>query len=163
MRSRGIPRALWLLLFGVFVGGLLPGCAVSTPYPQDMADSNAAVDPVVLVVTRVVVDKANRAEFDRQTQRVMASMSSQPGLIGFSARRQLFGDTGWTMSVWKDDKARARFVQSEVHQQAIAKSMSAVETVEIKRLSLARGDIPRDWVAAINLLSLPEANRNYLD
>lgn len=151
----------WQGWLGVLIGALLSGCALSTPFPRGAASSGAATDPVVLVLTRVVVNTEQRAEFDRQTNRVIAAMSSHPGLIGFSARRQVFGDTGWTMSIWINDEARTRFVQSEIHQQAIARSLSALVTVELKRLTVARNELPRDWAEAIALLSLPEGRRNY--
>lgn len=115
----------------------------------------------MLVLTRVVVDAAQRTEFDRQTNRVIESMPTQPGLIGFSARRQLFGETGWTMSIWIDDEARKRFVVSEVHQQAIARSLPALKVVELKRLALRRDELPTDWTQAIALLSQPEGLRSY--
>lgn len=141
--------------------GLLAGCAVSTPFPRANLPAHAANDRVVLVLTRVFVNTEDRAEFDRQTNRVIASLPSYPGLIAFSARRQLFGNTGWTMTVWASDEARARFVQSAVHQEAIAKSMPTLLGVELKRLTLARKDLPTDWQQAIALLDQPEGRRNY--
>ncbi len=159
MRPRRLIRRAMTLL--ALVLGLISGCAISTPFPRSISSDVAGNGEVVLVLTRVVVDTDQRTEFDRQTARVIASMSDQSGLLGFSARRQLFGNTGWTMSVWASDEARAQFVRSAVHQEAIAKSMSAVMTVELKRLVLTRQDIPKDWDQAIALLDMPEGRRNY--
>jgi heme-degrading monooxygenase HmoA len=88
-------------------------------------------------------------------------MATQPGLIGYSARRELFGSEAWTMSVWASDAARARFVRSAVHQEAIAKSEPAIVTVRLKRLNMARKDVPRDWAGVLALLAQPGNERLY--
>ncbi len=154
-------RALCISVLAAFTL-LLNACAISTLWPRLTPAAAAVTDEqVVLVLTRVVVDPAQRAEFDRQNSLVMASMANQPGLIGYSARRQLFGDEGWTMSVWANEEARAAFVRSAVHREAIAKSLSAVRTVELKRLTVNRKDLPTDWDQVLRLLAEPEGRRNY--
>ncbi len=148
----------------VFTAALLTlkGCAISTPWPRPApADAERRDDLVVLVLTRVVVDPEQRGEFDRQNSRVMASMASHPGLIGHAARRELFGDQGWTLSVWANDEARATFVRSAVHREAIAKSLPALRGVEFKRLTVARKDLPADWDQVLRLLADPEGRRHY--
>jgi heme-degrading monooxygenase HmoA len=150
------------LAVAVSVMSLLTGCAISTPFPRlQSAASESGKQEVVLVLTRIVVDSQNRAEFDRQTSRVIDSMPSQPGLMGFSARRELFGKQGWTMSVWASQEARAQFVRSAVHQEAIAKSKSAIVTVELKRLTMPRDELPKNWTEAIQKLDEPGNLRNY--
>lgn len=148
----------------VFTAALLAlkGCAISTPWPRMApADVERSNDLVVLVLTRVVVDPEQRSAFDRQNSRVMASMRSHPGLLGYSARRELFGDQGWTLSVWASDEARAAFVRSAVHREAIAKSLPALRGVEFKRLTVARKDLPANWDQVLDLLAEPEGRRNY--
>ena len=156
-----LTRALCMSLFAALTL-MLNACAISTPWPRPTpANANVADESVVLVLTRVVVDPAQRAEFDRQNSLVMASMTTQPGLIGYSARRQLFGNEGWTMSVWVNDEARAAFVRSAVHREAISKGLPAVQTVEFKRLAVKRKDLPADWDQVLRLLADPEGRRNY--
>lgn len=140
----------------------LGGCAIGTPWPR-LAPHGAEPgnETVVLVLTRVVVDTRQRSEFDRQNRRVLASMGSQPGLIGYAARRQLFGDQGWTMSVWADDEARAAFVRSAVHREAIAQSLPALRAVELKRMTVARKDLPANWDEVLRQLANPEGLHNY--
>jgi heme-degrading monooxygenase HmoA len=148
------------LLMAAGLSALAGACALSTPFPRiDMAVGGKADDAVVLVLTHIVVDGARRDEFDRQTRHVIDSMATQPGLIGYSAQRELFGNEAWTMSVWAGDAARARFVRSAVHQEAIAKSGSAIVTVRLKRLNMARKDVPHDWAAALKLLAQPGNER----
>jgi heme-degrading monooxygenase HmoA len=140
----------------------LQGCAIGTPWPRlSIPSHEQAQETLVLVLTHVVVDTQQRREFDRQNSRVLASMGSHPGLIGYAARRQLFGDQGWTMSVWASDEARAAFVRSAVHREAIARSMPALRTVELKRLTVARKDLPTDWDQVLRMLADPEGRRNY--
>lgn len=140
----------------------LKGCAISTAWPSlAPVGAERSDDLVVLVLTHVVVNPGQRSEFDRQNSRVMASMASHPGLIGHVARRKLFGDQGWTLSVWANDEARAAFVRSAVHREAIAKSLPALRGVELKRLTVARKDLPANWDQVLRLLADPEGRRNY--
>lgn len=156
-----VPRRAAALMLGSWLVWL-NGCAIGTPWPRlPAAAPEQANDTVVLVLTRVVVDTQQRREFDRQNNRVLGSMASQPGLIGHAARRQLFGDQGWTMSVWTDDAARAAFVQSAVHREAVARSMPALRTVELKRLTVARRDLPTDWDQVLRMLADPDGRRNH--
>lgn len=115
----------------------------------------------MLVLTRVVLDTSQRQEFDRQNGLVMASMGSHPGLLGYAARKQIFGNQGWTMSVWANDEARAAFVRSAVHREAIAKSLPALRGVELKRMTVARKDLPVNWDQVLRMLADPEGLRNY--
>lgn len=151
-----------LALSTPLLGATLGACAIGTSFPN-LAASGPPDQPVVLVLTRVVVDIPQRAEFDRQNGKVMDSMGAQPGLLGYSARRELFGPQGWTMSVWASDEARAAFVRSAVHREAIARSAPAIVTVELKRVTLARKDLPRDWDAALRMLDDPVGRRSYLE
>jgi quinol monooxygenase YgiN len=155
----------WPVRLAAALAGLLNACAVGTPVPRLISPSpnhtGAADQTVVLVLTRVVLNPDKRAEFDRQNSRVMASMGQQPGLLGYAARKQLFGNQGWTMSVWANDEARAAFVRSPVHQEAIAKSMPALVSVELKRMTLQRAELPTDWDAMLRLLADPTGRRNY--
>lgn len=161
--SRTLLRLLGTSLVST-VAMLLAGCAVGTPWPRHVAGTpEQGGEVVVLVLSHVVVDTSNRREFDRQTSRVLASLDRQPGLIGYSARRQLLGDQAWTMSVWADDASRAAFVRSAVHREAIERSAPALKLVELKRLTLARKDLPRDWDAALRLLAEADGRRSYWD
>jgi heme-degrading monooxygenase HmoA len=142
----------------------LQACAIGTPWPRlTPVSAEQGDEQVVLVLTRVVVDTSRRGEFDRQNSRVLASMDSQPGLIGYAARRQLIGDQGWTMSVWANDEARVAFVRSTVHREAIAKSLPSLRVVELKRLQVTRKDLPVDWDQVLQMLADPEGRRSYLE
>lgn len=144
------------------ISAWLSGCAIGTPWPRIESRPEAGAQaPVVLVLTRVVVDGPNRSEFDRQNRRVLDSMPTHPGLIGFAARRELFGNQGWTMSVWVDDEARRRFVGSTVHREAMQQARPSLLTVDTRRLTVARQDLPQGWEQALALLAHPDRSRSY--
>jgi heme-degrading monooxygenase HmoA len=141
---------------------LLGACAIGTPFPKlAVTSGEAAEQPVVLVLTKVVVDQENRAEFDRQNSRVIASMNQQPGLLGFGARRELFGPQGWTITIWADEASRSAFVRSGLHGEAISRSRQAIVGAEFKRLTLPRKDLPGDWDTVLQMLADPQGRRSY--
>jgi hypothetical protein len=149
------------LLLPWLLSSLLVGCTIGMPFPDlpAAAPGGARGEPVVLVLTHVVVDRARRGEFDRQNRRVLASMDQHPGLLGYSARRELFGENGWTMSVWETDEARAAFVRTGVHREAIARSMPALVRVRLRRVTVERDALPEDWDDVLRLLDMPEGTR----
>ena len=155
--SRLASRALMTLA----VVPLLGACAISTPFPRLKMSGAGAEDQVVVVLTHIVVDSNQRSEFDRQTRRVIDSLPSHSGMLGYSARRQIFGNEAWTMSMWASDADRAGFVRSAVHQEAIAKSAPAIVNIQLKRLSLTRKDVPAGWPRALELLAEPGDLRTY--
>ncbi|QUR67261.1 hypothetical protein [Mycobacterium spongiae] len=79
--------------------------AVSTPYPRVSITAATAHQPVAIVMTQARIDRARRAEFVRQTSCVMDAMVGQPGLLGYSARRQVF-----SMHAWRASLARAHIL-----------------------------------------------------
>lgn len=155
-------RTLWPWALICAAGAAcLPGCAVSTPFPRWPAVPDEASQPVVLVVSRVVLDPSRREAFDRQTRQVIGQMASQPGLIGYSARRELFGSQAWTVSAWESEEARAAFMRSAVHRQAVEQGMDGVVSVELKRLTVPRSALPADWPQALAWLAQPGHLRQY--
>ena len=155
--SRIASRALMALA----VVPLLGACAISTQFSRLKMSGAGAEDQVVVVLTHIVVDSNQRSEFDRQTRRVIDSLPSHSGMLGYSARRQIFGNEAWTMSMWASDADRAGFVRSAVHQEAIAKSAPAIVNIQLKRLSLTLKDVPAGWPRALELLAEPGDLRTY--
>lgn len=150
-------------LASVVFAMIFGGCAIGTPFPR-LHTSNAAERDreVVLVITRIAVNPNERREFDRQTSLVIDSMTAHSGLLGYSARRELFGVQGWTFSAWTNDDARRNFVRSAMHRSAIQKSAAAIVTVELKRLTLPLGKLPSNWKDALALFATPENKRTYV-
>ena len=158
--SRHRPTRLLISLLGLCLGG----CAIATPFrgPGFIAGRVSGVEPdqpVVVVVTNARVHSDRRAPFDLHTRKVMDSLPAQPGLVGFSVRRELFGDEAWTMTVWKSEADRARFVASDTHRAAMAAGAPALKAVRFSRVEIPAKDIPISWDRAKQLLD--EQPRKY--
>jgi heme-degrading monooxygenase HmoA len=138
--------------------GLLAGCTIATPF-RSAAPAAPGPDRVVLVLTHAVVEPVRRAAFDEHTRRVLESLPGQPGLLGYSVRRQVLGNEAWTMTVWRDEAARARFVASDVHRAAIAAGAPALRSVRFLRIEIAAAELPLSWSRALALLD--EHNSEY--
>ena len=138
---------------------LLSGCAISTPFRRVTPPDVALPSTMAVSVTYASVRADRRADFDDYTRRVLATLPGQPGLIGWSVRRQIIGHEVWTMTVWQDEASRARFVDSPAHRAAIASALPMVERVRFARLQLGPGDLPLGWPQA--LAALDAAGRAY--
>jgi quinol monooxygenase YgiN len=123
--------------------------AVSTPYPDVRSTAANPDETVVVVLTQGRIDRKHRAEFDRQTGHVADSMAAQPGLLGYSIRREVFGNTVWTLTMWKTDEARVKFLASTPHRRAIMKSGVAVLDMQSWRADVAVDQLPTSWAEAL--------------
>jgi heme-degrading monooxygenase HmoA len=161
--GRQLSRAGRLLLLST-LGTLLGGCAIATPFrgPGFAAGKVSGVDPgqtVVVALTNATVHSDRREPFDTHTRKVVDTLPAQPGLIGYSVRRELFGDEAWTMTVWRTDADRARFVATDAHRAAMAAGGPALKSVRFSRVEVPARDIPLSWDRAIQLLN--EGGRRY--
>lgn len=125
------------------LGALLAGCTFATPFKTLDADDGRAAR--VLVITHAMAHSGQRELFMAHTRRVIDSLAHQPGLIGYSLRRELFGDELWTLTVWRDDDARATFFRSPVHVEAMAAGMSALRAARFLRVEWPGGSERPQW------------------
>ena len=144
----------------------LGGCAIATPFKGPGFDPKKGVtlegpDRVVVAVTKAVVqgDRGERSGFWTNVWRVEESLETRSGFIGYSLRRQLFGSTAWTMTVWIDEASLDAFVESSVHQTAIEQSLPALSQTGFARVEVERDDIPLPWDRAVEILE--EDGRHY--
>ncbi len=162
--ARPARAGLWAALSGwASLAGLLAltSCAVGSPVPdpQAVAQRHGSDTSVVVALTRVEVPHRDRLPFDFHTSRVLGQIQAQPGLLGWGARREVFGTHGWTITVWRDDAARAAFVRSEVHRQAMRRGEPESAISEFKRLSLKPSELPRSWDEVMALWDKPGPTR----
>ena len=133
------------------------GCSISTPFQFADAPSATAneTETVVVGLTHAVYkrDWKSRRTFWRHVASVEASLSGQSGFVGSSIRRQLFGNSAWTMTVWTDEASLNAFVNSPVHQSAIRSAWHTLEDANFSRLEIPRDQIPLDWSKAIDLVA----------
>jgi heme-degrading monooxygenase HmoA len=130
---------------------LLPGCRVSTSFRGPGYSRDAGVtledddDEVVVVVTYAQLDNTRRAPFDAHSELVVQSLATQPGHIGYSRRKRLFGTEAWTMTIWRDEAAVEEFLRSPTHRAAIRAGQGALERAKFERFSWPRNAVPPSW------------------
>jgi heme-degrading monooxygenase HmoA len=102
-------------------------------------------EQLIVAVTHANVDADKRKSFDEAAYRVLDSLPTQSGLVGYSVRRQVFGNEVWTATVWRDEESIQRFVRSMAHTQAVTQSGSAVQHIQYTRLNIRRDELPINW------------------
>lgn len=149
--------ARWIVLTFAVLG--LSGCAIATPFKGPGYNSNKGVTasgagPVTIAITQAVLkdDGMKRKSFWNQVSSVEASLANQPGLIGYSLRRELIGDNSWTLTAWVDEDSLRAFVEDVPHQDAIRDASGALMQARFVRTTLARADLPLSWTTALEIL-----------
>lgn len=79
-------------------------------------------------------------------------LGQQPGIVGYAVRRQFFGNEVWTMTIWRDEASRARFVASQMHRDGIAAGSKAVRQGRFVRIEIPAAEAPIPWSRALTLL-----------
>ena len=158
-------KAIWLtaavsFFFLAAAALFASGCTVGKPFrgpgfePGRGVTLEEAGDTVLVAITHTVLnrDRMARRAFGRHLWKVVDAMPEQPGLVGYSVRRELFGDEAWTLSVWVDEASLEGFVRSEAHRNAIAVGGRALESVRFARIELEAEELPLEWPRALELL-----------
>ena len=134
------------------------GCSIAMPFRGPGYDRERGVTvptpsgSVVVALTEATLDRAKRRPFDRATGTVADGMNAVPGLIGYSFRKRLFGDRAWTMTVWTDRDALRRFVDSDLHTDAMDAGYPASIGFRFHALDVPADEIPLSWSRALDLL-----------
>lgn len=151
--GRYAARLARMLPFGLLALG---GCAIATPY-RTVATPADGTASVVVAVTWATLDPERRATFDRYTGRLVNILQQQPGLLGYSLRRELLGNDVWTVTVWSSDEARRAFVYSALHQEAITETYAAVVKARFARYTAMPSELPPAWSIGLRRLQQAEA------
>lgn len=149
MNLQPYKRGAMALLTFASLASLTSGCTISSPLKGPGLSGDSVIvetenDQVVVGLTyiRTGEDAQKNKVFWRHVSEVYQSMEAQPGLVGYSIRREVFGDQGWTMSIWQDEQSLQGFVQSTVHQNAIKAGMPALTQTKFARLTVHKSRIP---------------------
>ena len=136
----------------------LDGCAFATGFQGPGYDRRKGVtlpgeDRLLVGLTKAVLrdDGALRSTFWDYVFKVADSLPEQPGFVGYSLRREIFGKQAWTMTVWSDEASLIAFVESDLHQAAIRDALGALACVRFARLEIARAEVPISWERALAL------------
>jgi len=129
---------------------LLTNCSLARPFHgpglKPIMDTPGGPDSTVVVaITNAVVDGDNRKAFDDHTQKVIASLESHDGFIGYSVRTRILGNEVWTMTVWRDKAAMRAFVRGQVHDKAIEAGYDAVLQERFLVFEAKAKEIPLSW------------------
>ena len=143
-----LPRFLALLACAVTLGG----CTIASPYRRVSDNPAQPGETRVVALTHAVLDPATRRGFDQQTEAIFNVLGQQPGIVGYAVRRQFFGNEVWTMTIWRDEASRARFVSSQMHRDGIAAGSKAVRQGRFVRLEVPAAEVPIPWSRALTLL-----------
>lgn len=155
----------WLSVLVAALG--LSSCAISTPFsgstPADLQRDLPQGTPVVVVVTHIVLedDRATRRRFWAANGRIAEQAKTAPGLLTYALRRQVFGNEGWTFSVWRDAKSVNAFMRSGAHAEAMRTAMDTFVDARFARMKLPVERVPPDWDAALAMLE--ENARHYYE
>lgn len=140
------------------VSAFITACSVGMPFRWPGYDAvkgvtaqNAGKD-VLVVITNPKVDQAKRAAFDEYTQRLLKSMHDAPGLVGYSGRKQIFGDEAWTVSVWTDEDSMRRFIYSPGHLAAMDAGTPALKNARFRREWIPAKELPLTWTEVLAIL-----------
>lgn len=164
-----LPRRLFMIamLAGITVG-LAPvfmgGCTIARGFDGPGFDDGSvqsipADQPVTVMLTYGKLDGDKREPFDRYVGIIDDALPQSPGLIGYSLRKELFGDEVWTMSVWDSQDSLWRFVYGDVHGAAMSEASEASIIFTSALFERPAGEIPLDWEEAEQILAEKTAER----
>ncbi len=148
-RKNKISRTLQFLVCCAFI--ILQGCHIGYPFRGPGFDlkegptTDYREKEVLVAITHGVVDSDARQPFSASLKDVRKAMTNSPGLVGYSVRRQIFGNGVWTMSAWESEEALMDFVDSPAHQAAVVNGGISPESVRSAYLWVSSDRLPLSW------------------
>jgi quinol monooxygenase YgiN len=136
------------------LAGLLMGFSMAMPYRVVDPSAASSDAEVIVVITEVRLggDRSARSRFWSHVRQIERALPNQPGLVGYALRREIFGMTAWTMTVWANNGAIADFMRSAVHRKAVEDGLPAVMLSSFVRFRRPAKAGPPGWTEAIEHL-----------
>lgn len=138
------------------------GCAIAMPFRGPGLESGRVTGDgertVVVSVTHAVLIPGEREAFDRYVRSLSELMDEQPGLIGFSLRKELFGDEAWTMTAWEDEASLVAFSRSPAHREAVEAARHGLRRARFRRVTIPASELPLSWDRALAILDEERPN-----
>jgi predicted amino acid racemase len=107
---------------------------------------------VLLTLSSVEHRPGMRKKFFNDTKKVIKEIASQPGLVGYAFKFELFGNKAWTMSVWENELSQKQFVKSTAHSIAVKNSRFTAQNIKFFSQTISVCNLPIKWSEAIKLL-----------
>ena len=110
---------------------------------------------VVVGITHVTTgnDSEKNDIFWENTYAVVDALPTHNGYLGHKVRKQIFGNEGWTMTVWKDEESLNNFVRGDRHSTAMQNGLDAVAKARFVRFTTKRSAIPLGWDEAEKMMT----------
>ena len=136
-----------IILINLILQTIISACKISTPW-HEMKSSNLNLEKEVVVgLTYIELgdDSDKNKIFWKSTFELKKKLKDYPGYVGGSIRKEIFGNKGWTMTVWEDEESLEKFVYGERLQTAIEEGSPALLKTKFSRLKVKRKEIPLPW------------------
>jgi len=119
-----------------------------------MQFDEAAKDREYLAMISFLPRKSRWTIFDflRRTRAIQKQLAKSEGLIGYSLRTQIFGKRSWTLSVWSDEIALAKFVGASPHGQTARDLRPELGETRFVKWKILGSGVPPGWDDAMSRL-----------
>ena len=116
--------------------------------------ADAAKDREYLAMITFLPRKSRWTIFDflRRTRAIQKQLARSEGLIGYSLRTQIFGKRAWTISVWSDEIALAKFVGASPHAQTARDLGPKLAETRFVKWKIPGSGVPPSWDDAMSRL-----------
>ena len=150
-----ILKIISFLLGSVF---LTSGCHIGYSFQGPGYDSqkgtviNQTELQVLLAITHGVIEDQGSSDFSKSLQRVRENLKTTQGLIGYSVRKEVFGNEVWTMSAWSSEEALGKFLEGRAHRSAVANGGIPPANVRSAYTWISAESLPISWDDVLLLL-----------
>ncbi len=88
-------------------------------------------------------------QFFYYSRRIQTQLKSAPGLIGYSLLAHVLAKRFWTLSVWENEVALAKFIHKHPHQEAMVIMRRFMGGSEFIRWRVKGNAVPPRWQEAM--------------
>jgi hypothetical protein len=89
------------------------------------------------------------------TAKILVQLSQSNGLVGYSLRADLFKNSFWTLSAWKDESALRDFAFKGFHKSVIKLLRNDMGQTRFMKWAVGGNEIPLSWEDAVRRFKTP--------
>lgn len=83
--------------------------------------------------------------FQRYSGKIRRQLEGTRGVVGYSLRARFTKRQFWTLSVWEDEAALARFIPASPHRHAMTALQPVMGTTKFVKWRVRGADLPIAW------------------